>query len=992
MDCGNSEFKIQNAKEAGLHQAGLTPPSRFLFAFRILHVAFLLALLFPAATHAQVGEPIVEVVIQQEGQGVTDPLVLGLIETTVGEPLAMRDVRETIEHLTSLRRYDDIQPTAENVPGGVRITYVLFPSHPVDRVEFTGALGVSESDLRRLLTDRYGRAPGAARAAEAVEFLRRTYRSRGYPAAMVTTRVDETHNPDRATLIFQIEAGRRARIADVRFVQLDEDATTTITGIPAVRIGDPYDSETVDQSLREWENRLRERGYYEARASHAADIADDAYLRVTFRRGPRVEVAFAGDPLPASEQERLVPVRTEASADEDLLEDSALAIQRYLNERGYRDATARYTRAETPGELTITFTVTRGAHYTIDSVTVTGNSALPEAEVRDLLNLDTGDPFVDATLKSRAAELQNVYRARGHTRATVEPIQAALPPASPGAVDRRVEVRIQIVEGPRVVVRAVEFTGNGVITERELRALATPTPGAAYSLADVVTSRDRIELEYRNRGYETVNVAMMTTPVENDTQADIRYTIVEGPQSIIDHIIVVGNERTRTETITNELLFKEGEPVGYSALLNSRTRLFALGLFRRVDIQPLQHTGESLRDILIQVEEADRTTFGIGGGAEGVFRTRTGESGVAEERLEFAPRGFIEVGRRNLWGTNRSVNLFTRVSLRSTDVRVDENGLPLVGGEVVSNPGFNEFRVVGTFREPRAFRTGAEFIVTGIVEQAIRTTFNFSRRLVRAESGWRLGRGLSVTGRYSFERTKLFDEILTDQNPILIDRLFPQVRLSKFAGSFIRDTRDDLLDASSGNLFIVDGDVAARAIGSQVGFVQTYIQGFSYHRLPTARRMVVALGARVGAAHAFARPLPVTEEDVADLPASERFFAGGDTTVRGFSLDRLGSEDTISPSGFPLGGNAVIVLNSELRVSVTRNLQAVGFVDAGNVYRRARDLDFTDIRPAAGFGVRVQIPFAPIRFDWGFNLDRRELVPGTLERGNVFYISLGQAF
>jgi outer membrane protein insertion porin family len=73
-------------------------------------------------------------------------------------------------------------------------------------------------------------------------------------------------------------------------------------------------------------------------------------------------------------------------------------------------------------------------------------------------------------------------------------------------------------------------------------------------------------------------------------------------------------------------------------------------------------------------------------------------------------------------------------------------------------------------------------------------------------------------------------------------------------------------------------------------------------------------------------------------------------------------------------------------------LQAVGFVDSGNVYRRASDIDFTDLRPSAGIGVRVQIPFAPIRFDWGFNLDRRELVPGTLERGNVFHISLGQAF
>jgi outer membrane translocation and assembly module TamA len=281
------------------------------------------------------------------------------------------------------------------------------------------------------------------------------------------------------------------------------------------------------------------------------------------------------------------------------------------------------------------------------------------------------------------------------------------------------------------------------------------------------------------------------------------------------------------------------------------------------------------------------------------------------------------------------------------------------------------------------------------VEQAVRTTFNFSRRIVRAESDWRLAPGLSVTGRYSFERTELFDELPSDQNPILIDRYFPQVRISKFAGTFIRDTRDDVLDASRGTFMIADGDISARAIGSEVGFVQTYVQGFTYLQLPTRRRTIAALGARLGVARGFEREVANPDgsiDVVSDLPASERFFAGGDTSVRGFSLDRLGSADTISPAGFPLGGNAVVILNGELRVSLARALQAVGFVDIGNVYRRASDLDLTDLRPTAGIGARIQIPFAPIRFDLGFNLDRRELTPGTLERPYVFHISLGQAF
>ena len=73
--------------------------------------------------------------------------------------------------------------------------------------------------------------------------------------------------------------------------------------------------------------------------------------------------------------------------------------------------------------------------------------------------------------------------------------------------------------------------------------------------------------------------------------------------------------------------------------------------------------------------------------------------------------------------------------------------------------------------------------------------------------------------------------------------LFPEVRLSKVSASLIRDLRDDLLDPSTGTMMIVDGEIAARAIGSEVGFVQTYMQGFYYHR---CRRRVVsslALGA-----------------------------------------------------------------------------------------------------------------------------------------------------
>ena len=97
-------------------------------------------------------------------------------------------------------------------------------------------------------------------------------------------------------------------------------------------------------------------------------------------------------------------------------------------------------------------------------------------------------------------------------------------------------------------------------------------------------------------------------------------------------------------------------------------RLGALGLFRRVSIDQLPHASEPRRDIFVRVEEADATVIGVGGGIEGAFAVRSDVTGDAVERFEFAPRGFFEIGRRNLWGKNRSVNLFTRVSLRSRDI------------------------------------------------------------------------------------------------------------------------------------------------------------------------------------------------------------------------------------------------------------------------------------------------------------------------------------
>jgi outer membrane protein insertion porin family len=951
--------------------------------------------LHPDAGLAQgmIGAPITEVVVEQEGRPVSDPFVLGLVETTVGEPLSMADVRETTAHLMSLDRYEDVESLAEPTAGGVRVVYRLRPLHPIDRITVRAAAGIGTGELRRLIEDRFGRSPSAGRVADVADLVRDALRRRGYAAARVAAFVEETHAPDRATLIVEIAAGRRAAIAEVQFIQVDSDVQGPVPFVPDIRRGTPYDEQDVERELQAWVRRMHERGYYGARATHGVSFPPDgdAFLRVNLARGPHVTVVFAGDPLPDDERERLVPIRAEGAIDEDLLEDATIAIENYLHSRGYRDADAVFTREERGGELTITFDVRRGPRHVVNSVRISGNRAFTAQQLRELLRIKEGDIFVRAALDAGVNAIVAAYHARGYPGMTAHVSDAALPPERPGSPDRGVEIAIAITEGPRTIVRKVAFEGHEALPDGALRALVATAPGRPYVEAEVARDRDVLELEYRNRGYGSATVRTAIAFADDGTQADVRFTIVEGPQVLVDHIIIVGNRRTDAEVIERALVLRPGEPLGFNAMVESRARLRAIGLFRSVRVEPIGPAGRTRRDVLVAVEEADATTFDFGGGVEAGFRARPGEARQAEDQFEVVPRGFFQIGRRNLWGRNRSVDLFTRVSLRARDIAA------VRGAEAAtSEVGFNEYRVAATWREPAAFGTAADVMLSGRFEQAIRSSFDFNRRDVRAEIGRQFTPRYSGVGRVSFERTRIFNRDPDSEQAPLIDRLFPQVRLVRVSGTAIRDTRDDPLDPTRGSLATMSIDLAARAIGSEVGFVRTYVEGFLYRRLPVRRSAVLALGARLGAADGFPR-----EKDgriVQDLPASERFFAGGDTSVRGFSLDRAGDERTITPAGFPTGGNGVIVFNAELRVHALGpvrqrgEIQVVGFVDAGNVFPRVSGLDVTDLRPAAGFGVRYRSPVGPIRVDLGFNLDRRELVPGVRERGTVLHISLGQAF
>jgi len=935
-----------------------------------------------AAVADFIGKPVGAVRFFLEGRETTDPAFVSIVETTAGAPLSMVQVRESIAHLFSLGRFDDVRVDASLENARVTLRYELSPIHPVTDIRFagrTGAAGIDIGALRRVVADRYGATPPIGRTSDMVRLLSDALAADGYLHPSVSSAVRLDHAPERATLTFTLEPGARTTIG-----------TIDITGAPSLprsellrRInlvqGAPFRRERLASGLERYIQDRRKRGYYEAKITPSIQLADqDRVANVTLAvdPGPHVRVVFTGDPLPGDRRNELVPVEREGSVDEDLLEDSTNRIEDYLRYLGYREAKAPHTREQRDAELVITFAVRRGPQYRVAKLEIAGNTNIASSEFEMALKLREGQPFSDGRVADDAALVEDLYHRRGYASAKVQPT-TGLRPTGNTAAQVPVMVRFDVFEGERIVVDSITFTGNTSFDDAALRGKMALQVGAPYVPGQLRQDRDQVQAVYNDRGYESATVDARPEFNPQNTRASIVFTIREGPRVFVDHVLIVGNVRTDAGTIERELQIKPGDPFSLSSISESQRRLMALGLFRRARIGELRHGNETARDLLVTVEEAAATTIGYGVGGEGRLLPVPQEEagGAAAARFQVLPR---------------SVNVFSSVSV------------PLNLNQTQTSGRLTEYRLLGTYREPRLFDTATDGLLNATIEQQIRSSFTFRREGITAQAARRLTRGLSMSVAYQIQRNELLAVNVAEPDVLLINRLFsPEpVRLSGFSASIIRDTRDDAVNPGSGQYLTANGQVDAVAIGSQVGFAKSFLRAQTFHTLPRSNGAILAGNAILGMAGEFSTEKPI--------PEPERFFAGGDTTNRGFALDTLGvrhepsetQRDTIDKNGFPIGGDATVVLMGELRVPVRGGLSVVGFLDSGNVFQRVSQVDLTELRGAVGFGVRYRSPFGPLRVDLGFKTHVAEFLCPTSddpakrcpESRPALHISFGQAF
>ncbi|HEY7490042.1 MAG TPA: BamA/TamA family outer membrane protein, partial [Candidatus Tectomicrobia bacterium] len=233
-------------------------------------------------------------------------------------------------------------------------------------------------------------------------------------------------------------------------------------------------------------------------------------------------------------------------------------------------------------------------------------------------------------------------------------------------------------------------------------------------------------------------------------------------------------------------------------------------------------------------------------------------------------------------------------------------------------------------------------------------TFDSLRTGFALSLGRAYGEFTRLSATYSFEVLKL-----SDLDPSASELLQEQAGTSVTSSVTPRvvwDSRDNRFDPTRGSLHSFEVQFAGLGPGTN-RFFKVIGDATWYFPLPAALTGFVK--GRFGIGEGYGGE---------NLPASERFFLGGVTTVRGFDFRDLGPQDR---EGNPLGGTSFVQFNLEIGHSFGRLLRLVAFVDAGNVYDAREQFNFGELRRSAGMGIRLLTPVGPVRLDWGFKLDRR---------------------
>jgi outer membrane protein insertion porin family len=927
-----------------------------------------------------------------------------LIVQKPGDPYSEKNIQASIQALQDTNAFAKVDLKVVTDPAGLKLTFVLEPAYYIGLIRFPGALKrftyarlLQAVDLPDQTLYQQSQVP------KAEEALHKLFEDYGYFQAKVRTEIQNDDENQLANLTFHIQLGKHAHVGrveingppeseDRRLQHAIQSWRARFTGA-LLKPGKSYSPTRIKAAVSLMKKELGKEHHPASTVKVNPPTYDPetnkADISISVDTGPEVDIRVAGAKLSwipflsGRRQKQLIPIYEENSVDPDLVTEGQRNLANYFQQKGYFDVKVHTNFQQQNGKILLVYQIDKGKKHSVADISFRGNHHIDTGDLKELITvkqhrlLILRGKFSQKLLRESVKGIEGLYKEHGFEDVTV----------TPDVVDRepKLYITFNVAEGDRTIVRSLKVEGNKSITLNQLRPKKgfELEEGKPFSPKNLSNDRNNIAAKYLDRGYLNSDIKTIVSRHPDDPhEVDVTYQITEDQQVRISKVLYLGQKRTKRDLIRISTNLGPEEPLSEGKLLEAESKLYDLGIFDWASVGPRrQITNQPQEEALVKVHEAKRNTITYGFGMEisrrggnipsgtiavpGLPTVNTkGTNVFPSEQTFVSPRGSIEFTRRNMRGEGETAT----VSLLAA--RLDQ-------------------RFLFTYMDPHFRRSSWQALTSMSAE---RNTENplFAAELEDASLQFQRyldhRNTMQVQLRYDFNHT-LLSQVLVPELVLPSDR---NVKLSYLSGTLIRDTRDKPLDAHHGLFQTLDLRIVPTAFGSSANFTRLLTQNAYYKPLPAG--LVFANSIRLGLAAPFSD---------SNVPTSQRFFAGGGTTLRGFPINEAGPIRYIPfcapgqttgcpPVPVPIGGNQLFIFNSELRypIPVISNLGGVVFYDGGNVYNRINFADFMrNYTNTVGIGLRYSTPIGPVRIDFGHNLN-----PPAGISANQFFITLGQAF
>jgi outer membrane protein insertion porin family len=732
-------------------------------------------------------------------------------------------------------------------------------------------------------------------------------------------------------------------------------ASDTIRVYLGITPGEPYNPELIQRNfLNLWQTGLFDDIRIEAEKGDSGVI-----VRAIVKERPRIgSVEYRGNKElnatkinEALEKEK-IDLHVGNTIEQTLVQRAAEAIKRAYTENGYEGVTVDPTTENMlePGEKKVVFNINEGTKASVASVEFVGNAHFSNRRLRRQMKevqptnivswIRKKNLYIPSKLDEDLENVKNFYMDYGYTNVSFGDPQIVNVRARRR---QRVKIIIPIKEGTVHTFGSVSVDGNTVFTKDQIIGNFPLKKGEIVRRKPIQNRVDAFADAYRARGYiySYINPEYVE---QRGNVVDVHIQVYEGDQFRLGRLEFQGNTTTKDKVLRREIFLEEGQIMDMETFKQSLYKLGQLGYFKVNDNPDFKVNQEKKSvDITVKGTEEGKNDIQFGGGySEGTgFFVQT----------QFSTRNFLGEGE-NLGLSFQTGNRLHFFSLSYADPwfldTPNSLGVSL----------FNR-----TTNYPLSF---------GYQELSKGGSIAYGYRLHRFDS-------LSLV--YGLEHVKSHYElnVAPDVNgnvPIadITDFTYSQ---SSIGPSYNFDSRDNPFDPSRGGRFSLGVSYSGGPLGGSIHSVRPNLGMTKFFRL--SRRSSVSFNSDLG----YMVPLNKNCSNTLDeqqatskelcIPKGQRFFVGGEYSVRGFEYGTLGPKETFNGQTVIAGGYKQAVFNGEYIFRVNDPLRLVWFADAGWAWGHHDTVRPRDLRYSTGAELRIFLPVFqfPIRFIYAIDPARK---------------------